>query len=95
MKEVNTRKKYKCDFCRRVSTKKSMIEHEKICFNNPKRYCKACENEGYYNECIGDLIYNGDCGLNFDIVCPYCSQDSNFDWGKVSHIKEGNPHYKE
>ena len=66
--------KYKCDFCKRRSTKSAMERHEKICFRNPNRYCDYCKNKGEYTECYGDVLYDGDCGIYQTFPCPYCSK---------------------
>ena len=69
MKPVKTIQKYKCDFCKRRSTKSSMEAHEKICFRNPKRFCELCKNTG---EVIEDI--NGDGSLVSHEPCFYCSK---------------------
>jgi len=69
MKEVKTQKRYKCDFCKRRSTKSSMEAHEKICYRNPKRFCELCKNKGVVREYIND-----DGSLYVDEPCIYCSK---------------------
>lgn len=34
--------------------------------------CPDCDGNGEWRECYGDLIEDGDCGLNEDIVCRRC-----------------------
>ena len=51
MKELKpiTRKRFKCDFCNKVTARKSTMErHEKICYYNPNRVCEWCDNVGYW-----------------------------------------------
>lgn len=67
MKPVKTKPRFKCDFCRRVSTKGAMETHEKICWKNPNRYCELCDNRGYVRECYDE-------GICSDEPCIYCSQ---------------------
>ena len=65
MKLVKSKPRFKCDFCRRVSGKVAMENHEKICYKNPNRFCENCKNKGetyeYYDE-----------GLYQTSPCPYC-----------------------
>lgn len=66
MQAVRTQQKYKCDFCKRRSTKAVMTKHERRCFRNPNRYCDHCENKGYTDEKEGIYTYKA--------PCQYCSQ---------------------
>jgi len=84
MKEVKTQKRYKCDFCKRRGIKRSIEHHEQICFRNPNRLCPMCKNKGYWIECHGDLIEDGDCGLNERIECEMCAK---FDPIKLAEIE--------
>lgn len=68
MKEVKTQKRYKCDFCKKRSTKAVMDLHEKRCYRNPNRFCDFCENKGYTEE------YYEDVGTTQKVDCPYCSK---------------------
>lgn len=77
MKPVKTLPKFKCDFCKRRSTKASMEKHEKICFRNPNRFCEYCQNKGYTVEIYGDLVEDGDGGLRDENApCPLCSREN-------------------
>lgn len=66
MKEVKTQKRYKCDFCKKRSTKSVMTLHEKRCFRNPNRFCDFCENNGHTTE--------EENGCRYEVPCPYCSR---------------------
>ena len=69
MRSVKTQLRYKCDYCRKVSTKAAMERHEKICFRNPDRFCEACQNTRK-THVVGD-------GINEEAYyedCFYCSQ---------------------
>ena len=66
MKEVKVMKRYKCDFCKRRSTKSIMELHERRCFRNPNRFCDYCDNKGYTLESENNIEFKQDC--------PYCSQ---------------------
>jgi len=78
MKPVKTQQRYKCDFCKKRSTKHNMELHEKRCFRNPNRYCDYCENKGYTNE-TPDLQF-----APLKIDCPYCKK---FDKKMLEEIK--------
>lgn len=75
MKPVKTLPKFKCDFCKRRSTKSAMERHEKVCFRNPNRYCEYCDNRGETDEVFGDVMYDGDGGLHGPVPCPWCSRE--------------------
>jgi hypothetical protein len=79
MKEVKSQKRYKCDFCKRRSTKSAMELHEKRCFRNPNRFCELCQNKGYIEDDI-----NGDGSLVDKRDCPYCS---TFDSKQLKEIE--------
>lgn len=66
MKEVITRQKYKCDFCKKRGIKTAMEKHERRCFRNPNRYCDSCENKGYYLVGVEHMTY--------EEPCIYCSK---------------------
>lgn len=74
MRLVKTRPRYRCDYCRRVSTEEAMKRHERICWLNPNRTCDICGGKGRYTEVYGDLVYEGDCGLSQEVDCYFCSQ---------------------
>lgn len=62
MKPVKTLPRFKCDFCKRRSTKAAMERHEKRCFRNPNRFCDNCDNKGYIEEYIEEQgSYRIDC----------------------------------
>ncbi len=67
MEIVKTKQRYKCDFCSRRSTKKTMETHEKICWNNPNRHCELCKDKN----CV-DLVE-----MNKVIQCIPCSKISS------------------
>ena len=73
MKEVKTQKRYKCDFCKRRSTKAVMLLHEKRCYRNPARFCDYCKNKGYTDESVGG---DGELSMWEKVDCPYCSKFS-------------------
>lgn len=76
MKEVKTQKRYKCDFCKKRGIKQKMEWHEKNCYQNPNRFCTACDNT--------KQISAGD-DYNTPIDCPYCKA---FDKQKFEEIKK-------
>lgn len=57
---VKQQPKFKCDFCKKRSTRAVMETHERRCFRNPNRFCEACQNTKNYSGTPGD--------------CPYCSK---------------------
>ena len=59
MKIVKTQQKYKCDFCKKRSTKSVIEIHEKRCFRNPNRFCTNCNNTG--KQIITDFGDEQDC----------------------------------
>lgn len=63
MRPVKTQPRFRCDFCRKVSTRAAMEKHERICWNNPDRYCDLCDNKGYHDD-----------GYPSGEPCHYCSQ---------------------
>jgi len=67
MKEVKTQQRYKCDFCKKRSTKSVMELHEKRCFRNPSRFCDFCENNGFTMETIAEDFPAQ------KVDCIYCS----------------------
>ena len=68
MRQIRTKSKFKCDFCERATTRAAMEIHEKICFNNPDRYCGYCQNRGYVMEPF-DVP---ECAVK--VPCLYCSR---------------------
>ena len=75
-------KMYKCDFCKQRKTKRFMIEHEKMCYRNPKRFCYYCENKGFTIEVMEP---EGQGSYDEKIDCPYCSR---FDKGMLESIEQ-------
>lgn len=64
--------KFKCDFCKRRSTKAAMEAHERRCFRNPNRYCDYCDNKGFIE--MTEDIYS------WEEPCFYCSKrDTNME----------------
>ena len=76
MKEVKTQQRYKCDFCKKRSTKSVMELHENRCFRNPNRFCDFCGNKGYTVEIENQTDFKQDC--------PYCFQ---FDRKQLEEIQ--------
>ncbi len=68
MKPVKTQPRFKCDFCKKRSTKTAMERHERRCFRNPDRYCDFCENQGFTWETV--LENYPDAKMD----CPYCGR---------------------
>jgi len=68
VKHVNTKPRYRCDFCKHVSTESAMKRHERICWKNPNRYCDNCNNTGKQD-------VDTDAGT-FQDDCFYCSKRS-------------------
>lgn len=72
MKLVKSKPKYKCDFCRRQSTKNAMEKHEKRCYLNPNRFCDACENTGIATV---ERAYPPYYGVEYEEVeCTFCKK---------------------
>lgn len=67
MRPVKSKPRFRCDFCKHVSTKDAMIRHERRCWKNPNRYCETCENTGkmFIDEGMGHSGY---------VDCWACSQ---------------------
>ena len=74
--------KFKCDFCKKKSTKFNMEKHEKICYYNPDRVCRDCSNEGIIH------YPDSDYGEPSDKVCP-CVEIVNL-IKRVKDFKENN-----
>jgi len=79
MRTVRTQQRYKCDFCKRRSTKATMELHEKICFRNPNRFCELCDNTGEVQVAGG-----GEDPAYYE-KCFYCSK---FDPKMLKEIEE-------
>lgn len=93
MKKVLTRQKYKCDFCKRRSTKTAMENHEKICFRNPNRVCPTCKNDPR-----GVLVMNGEDygGSDYYEPCYFCSQRDSEKEKKIDeYYKSREPQLKD
>lgn len=87
MKLVNSKPKYKCDFCKAKKIERAMIRHERICYFNPSRVCETCDGEGV--EFIHAL--GPDLGVIFEADekdCTSCFQ-ANIRGGKSYIKKEG------
>lgn len=48
MRLIKTLPRYKCDFCSHTATKAGMERHERICWFNPNRHCRSCNDTGWY-----------------------------------------------
>jgi len=69
---VKTLPKFKCDFCKKRSTRYVMEIHERRCFRNPNRFCDECQNKGTVT-----ILHNDICegyGGSHEIPCQYCSK---------------------
>lgn len=68
MTPVKSNPRYRCAYCRRISTKAAMERHERRCFRNPNRECDACRNTG--------IIEENRPFPHKDIQeeCPYCAK---------------------
>ncbi len=47
---VNSKPRFRCDFCRYQATEPTVIRHERFCWNNPDRFCDLCQNEGWIDD---------------------------------------------
>jgi hypothetical protein len=47
MQAVKVAPRFRCDYCRRVSTKAAMAKHEARCFFNPNRKCPNCKDTAH------------------------------------------------
>lgn len=79
---VKTLQRYKCDFCKKRSTKSVIEKHEKRCFRNPNRFCDYCNNKG--------KIHVVENGYGYHENCPYCSK---FDPKVLKEIQEYEKKY--
>lgn len=68
MRSVQSRPRYRCDYCRYVATESAVARHEKICWKNPDRICPACSNTGFYDG-GGTPEYGYE-----QIPCHYCTK---------------------
>lgn len=66
---VRTMPKFKCEFCKKRSTRAVMEIHEKRCFRNPNRFCDRCENTGKAYE-----MSLGGHKIGEPFPCPYCAR---------------------
>lgn len=71
MKSVKVMPRFQCDFCKKRGVRASMKKHERRCFQNPNRFCDACENSGKVKDEI-DNPYGGLDEVERD--CPYCAK---------------------
>lgn len=58
---VQTRQRYKCQFCKQRGIKSKIEWHEKQCYRNPARICDACKNtryDGEGNDCVFCAKFN-------------------------------------
>ena len=76
MKEVKVMPRYKCDFCKKRSTKQFMLKHEPTCYRNPKRICYLCNNS--------KEVSAGDDNCT-PVPCPECER---FDPEKLKAIED-------
>ena len=67
MKQIKSVPRYRCDFCKRVSTKSAMTLHEQRCFRNPKRFCDYCNNT---KEITAEILEGNEIKQD----CPYCAK---------------------
>ena len=72
---VKTQPRFKCDFCKKRSTRAGMELHERRCYRNPDRFCDYCQNTG---------IEAGDGSKDFYPPCPYCAK---FDKQQLADIE--------
>lgn len=68
MKEVRTRPRFRCDFCKKITGHHAMLRHERICYYNPNRQCERCFGEGRYWQSTG----NPACP-EIDVECTACT----------------------
>lgn len=64
MTPVKVTPRFRCAYCRRISTKGAMERHEKRCFFNPARYCELCENTGW-------ALQGAEYRYGW-VPCPFC-----------------------
>ena len=83
MIEVKTMKRYKCDFCKKRSTRSVMILHEKRCYRNPNRFCDNCDNSGF--TFVEPEYLDGFRTEKIKEPCYYCSK---FDANQLKEIEE-------
>lgn len=78
---------YACDYkCGRkvCMSKKSMIEHEKICFCNPiRKACQTCKFFKKESETIYNPYHGGNPGsTDYESYFNYCDADEDIDLEK-------------
>ena len=78
---VKTLPKFKCDFCKKRSTKSVIEKHERRCFRNPNRFCDFCENLGY------TMIRENETDIKAD--CPYCAKFNKETLQAIIKYEEG------
>jgi hypothetical protein len=66
MKPVQSKPRFRCDFCRFQATEPTVIKHERICWRNPERHCPTCNNTGVIAWVEDIYPYNE--------PCPYCAR---------------------
>jgi len=66
-------KRYYCEFCRKGGMTKGIQKHENSCIKNPNRVCYVCEEFGFEQKPLPELIDQAAGGIP-DIVsdCPCC-----------------------
>lgn len=74
---VKTQPRFKCDFCKKRSTKAVIAKHESRCFRNPNRFCDNCKNTGVQEYDEGDFTV--------EVACHYCAK---FDPKVLKDIEE-------
>lgn len=72
MISVKVLPKFKCDFCKKRSSKAAMEKHERRCYRNPNRFCDHCENLGFTSESLFDDDTGG--GKIEQVPCEYCAK---------------------
>ena len=89
MKEVITRQKYKCDFCKKRGIKTAMEKHERRCFRNPNRFCDNCENKGFTKEQPDPENHPW---ITQEFPCIYCSKrDPEIEKGIAAYEAQNLP----
>lgn len=70
-----TVKRFFCDYCSKgLFHRKSMVRHELSCYKNPERICSVCEDFGFKQVPMADLL-KSDCvqSLTEMTPCPLCA----------------------
>ena len=70
-------KAFQCSFCTfYAKTKKTVSNHENICFKNPKnKACASCKHNTTDYETIYNRFHGGDPGsTDYDVAYNYCTK---------------------